>query len=206
MVELLFAMALFSFVLLILTAGVLQLFHIYQAGLGVRDTQQAARFASEEISRNGRNAVAFEVALATAPAGQRRDVICLDQTQAITGTPIAKTIFYTAQDGGVQVLHKATAKVVGCPANMNGVATTSDQKLTGPNVSVLQFASSATNALPSKSLTVDITVASANGLDVDSIDTAAAGGPQCKGGDSARYCSLTNVTTGVSSRVEESQL
>jgi prepilin-type N-terminal cleavage/methylation domain-containing protein len=62
LVELTIALALFSFTLLIMTVGVIQLFKIYQAGIGIRNTQQSARLISEELSRTARDAGAVYAA------------------------------------------------------------------------------------------------------------------------------------------------
>lgn len=54
LVELIVAMAFFSFMLAIISLGVVQVMRIYQSGVASRRTQSAARAAMEEISRDVR--------------------------------------------------------------------------------------------------------------------------------------------------------
>lgn len=56
LVELIVAMAFFSFMLTIISFGVVQVMRIYQSGVASRRTQQHARVALEEISRDVRSA------------------------------------------------------------------------------------------------------------------------------------------------------
>lgn len=55
LIELIIAMAIFSFMLLILMVGVLQIFKMYQADLSSKRSQEAARTAMDEISRDVRD-------------------------------------------------------------------------------------------------------------------------------------------------------
>ena len=61
LVELVMALAFFSFMMAILSIGVLQIMEIYQAGVSSRRTQQAARVAMEDITREVRAASRVEV-------------------------------------------------------------------------------------------------------------------------------------------------
>src|SRR5688500_10704829 len=56
LVELIVALAFFSFMLLIVSAGFLQIGRIYQSGVSLRRTQQAARSVTTEIAREVRGA------------------------------------------------------------------------------------------------------------------------------------------------------
>lgn len=61
LVELLLAMALFSFMLAILSLGFLQIGKIYQSGVASRSTQQTARAVMEDVAREVRGATAILV-------------------------------------------------------------------------------------------------------------------------------------------------
>lgn len=62
LVELIMALAFFSFMMAILSIGVVQIMRIYQAGVSQRRTQQAARVAMEDITREVRATTRIMVA------------------------------------------------------------------------------------------------------------------------------------------------
>lgn len=59
LVELVLAMAVFSFMLLIISAGFLNVVRLQQSGTSYRNTSQGTRFGMEEIVRNTRDASAI---------------------------------------------------------------------------------------------------------------------------------------------------
>jgi len=61
LIELILALALFSFVLLIVTIGLIQIIHLYQSGLAARNAQANSRTAFEEISRLSRDVSSVQV-------------------------------------------------------------------------------------------------------------------------------------------------
>jgi prepilin-type N-terminal cleavage/methylation domain-containing protein len=93
-VELVIAMALSSFLMIVLTSGIIQLYRIYQSGQGIRATQQNARFVAEELSRDIRDSGGFLVGASSnptitvggAPVTLHHDAICVVQSYAKTGT------------------------------------------------------------------------------------------------------------------------
>lgn len=60
LVELILAVALFSFVLVIVTAGIINVFRLYQQGAVSRSVQQSTRFAMDDMVRTGRLATNVE--------------------------------------------------------------------------------------------------------------------------------------------------
>lgn len=90
MVELILAMALFSFVLLIITTGFLNVVRLHQAGRASRDTQQNTRFGMEDIVRDARTAYRAEI-ISTDPLKHK---LCL----FITPGPGGGTQFYVDGD------------------------------------------------------------------------------------------------------------
>lgn len=84
LVELIVAMALFSMMLLIISVGVLQIMKMYQSGLASRQTQQAARLALEDITREVRNS-----STAIVPA---LDTLCLEGVQAVQYQVVNKSL------------------------------------------------------------------------------------------------------------------
>lgn len=90
MVELIMAMAFFSFMMVILSIGVIQVMRIYQNNLSTRRTQQAARTIVEDVAREVRGAARIPVAnIAT----QR---LCLEGAQTVeyerSGTQLLKKV------------------------------------------------------------------------------------------------------------------
>lgn len=62
LVELLMAMTLFSFMLILITSGFITVAKIYQSTLAARKTQSSARLAIEEVARQARNANTAQLA------------------------------------------------------------------------------------------------------------------------------------------------
>src|SRR5579859_2625197 len=60
LVELIVAMAFFSFMMAIISIGFIQITHIYQAGVSSRRTQEAGRSIMEDIAREVRSASAID--------------------------------------------------------------------------------------------------------------------------------------------------
>ncbi len=70
-IELLIAMTLFSSLLIVITAGFINILRLQTNTVASRNTQQAARYAIEEIVRTGRNSTAVSV-----PAAPVANVVC----------------------------------------------------------------------------------------------------------------------------------
>ncbi|MBI3983800.1 type II secretion system protein [Candidatus Microgenomates bacterium] len=77
LVELIVAMAFFGFMLALLSVGVLQIMRMYQSNLSSRRTQQAARLAVEEITREVRSASTAETSNFLCLEGQTRVVLAM---------------------------------------------------------------------------------------------------------------------------------
>jgi prepilin-type N-terminal cleavage/methylation domain-containing protein len=70
LVEMIMAMAIFSFMLLIILIGFLNIVHLHQAGISARDAQQNARFATEDMVRTMRESSAAQI-------NGAQDLLCL---------------------------------------------------------------------------------------------------------------------------------
>lgn len=77
LIELILALAIFNFVLLIVVVGYLNIVKIYENGIAARDAQQNARYGLEEISRLARNDSSYVVTHAA-----NGDRLCLYGSQS----------------------------------------------------------------------------------------------------------------------------
>lgn len=95
-VELVIAMTVFSAILLLVTAGLIDVMKIYRNGVARRSTQQAARVAMEDIVRTAREA--YEVVTPATPAGSGSDTICLTLKGSKVGYYIYADELYRLQE------------------------------------------------------------------------------------------------------------
>ncbi|TAK89020.1 prepilin-type N-terminal cleavage/methylation domain-containing protein [Patescibacteria group bacterium] len=203
-IELIIAMALFSFVLVIISGTILQLYKIYQATVGIRNTQQTARLVVEELARESRGAAALTVVNGPAGYGQttassgtvstQHDVVCFytsdDREQGV--------MFYTLSTGQNQqeIWKQSLGKNDSCqrPASSSG-----ERIANADNVSFLRFQVVATG---SDLVTFRMTVASTNALQPADLDpsTVDPNNVICRGVFAAQWCSITNVSTSIALR------
>ena len=180
LVELILAMAIFSFMLLIILIGFLTIVHLHQSGIAMRDAQQNARYASEDVVRTFRSAT--------------------DATVTPTANPNLNTLCLTV--GGASVLYRVDATgrllrdtftLASCPP---GFVT--ETALTSASVNVIGFSidrqSSGGLALASM---IRLSVASVSSYTF----TGSAGTMTCTPGQAAsQYCSVANIITASSTR------
>jgi prepilin-type N-terminal cleavage/methylation domain-containing protein len=146
-VELIIAMAISSLTFLVLTIGILHLFHIYQAGLGIRATQDGARAAATEISRDTRDAIYFvrasgldDPSSIDSSAKIYHDTVCLfsdakrDGQATVGGVDMdtaaaSGVMYYTSLDSGRYVLSRrqvAGVRILINPANGIAIPVTDE--------------------------------------------------------------------------------
>lgn len=74
LIELMMALTFFSFMMVLISIGVIQIMKIYQAGVSSRRTQQAARLVMEDITREVRGTSTIPVPATTSPSA---NTLCL---------------------------------------------------------------------------------------------------------------------------------
>ncbi len=210
LVEVLLAMAIFTFVMLVILGSLNGLYRIYRASVGIRDTQQQARLITEEITRATRNA-SYVVA--------GTNSICLFYSASRVNTFIqVPSDMYTVEgtpplDSRLVKRHAANALLAldgSTQCNPANVAYGPGQDLTSNEVSVALFEPSAASIVApvtlNSMLNFHLRIASRRALanelvnppvpfDPDNPDTT---GPMCDEGES--FCSMTSITSGVQAR------
>jgi type II secretory pathway pseudopilin PulG len=202
MVELVLAMAIFIFVLIVVINSISGLYRIYQAGVGIRDTQQQARSMSEEITRATRDAAhiitgANSVCLYYAAAMVGDSLVTSSQVFALvdTGDPLTR-----------QLVHRqtslATIPATGAVCDVNTYPAGTQRVLNSREVSVMLFnpvASATAVSIPQLNtlLTFELRVASRRAFATEITDLA---GPDPRCVDGANYCSMTSLTSSVQAR------
>lgn len=209
-VELLVAMALFSFVMLALSISILQLFNIYQSTIGVRNTQQAARLAAEELTRASRGAGRVVLGTPVAGYGQtstasgmvatNHDVICFytsDEVSVADGVDEADngTMFYTFSSAqNQQNLYKRT--IGAADPCVRPAAEEGEQIGSDVDVSFLRFQAT---LVGDDVVTFRLTIAatSANQA-VDLIRSPSdASNVTCSQAQAPQWCSITDLNTSI---------
>lgn len=189
LVELTIAMAVFSFMLLIVSKGFLQVLRVQQAGVASRNTQQNARLIMEQMTREARSA--FDVHIQ--PGIGSTQTICM-----VTAGGLSE--YYVVLVSGIPRLYRGTRDY-----NSGYVAgvcqpPTATQVLSSANVKVVDLSGLVTNPVPVAgepapipSLNMTIKLASATGqLD--------ASGLKCDAGFNNQFCSVTSLTSSISLR------
>jgi prepilin-type N-terminal cleavage/methylation domain-containing protein len=157
LIELVLAIAVFSFMLLIIVNGYLNVFRIYQNGLASRDTQQNGRIGMEELVRAVREAKDIR---GVATAGDF-DYVCLELPNGY----IRKLMVFIPGGDTYQAMYVVTAppgpglSITNCgglnPTSAGAVA----QKLTSNNVEVVEFKPVVVNTVaPSGNQSVQLVV------------------------------------------------
>jgi prepilin-type N-terminal cleavage/methylation domain-containing protein len=198
--ELTIAMAIFSFVLVIMTAALVQLYRIYDSGQQIRDTQESVRTVSEDITNDAHDALSIVVA--PDPTYPAHSLICLYTTYQQTSSTLIGVEYFVQPDP----LNANASAVTEVPVTYNGTipATTCrvpvnplrGQIITGDEVTVKGFAASvnpAPVATNSQVLTLNLSIASVAGQNLLQPDPKNPGLFQCPGGPGSEYCSLTNL-------------
>ncbi len=191
------AMAIFSFMLLIIVGGYLNVFKLYQNGLASRDTQQNGRFGMEEMVRTVRES---KDALGVVSGGDF-DYVCL---QSQTG---AMSKLMTAASGSYQVLqivvlpNPAAFDLATCGALSAATAGVATEILSSTNVEVVSFKPTvllAPTAAGSKSVMLELKIAThKNGLSFG-VDTVTQ--KTCSTVTTSQFCSITTYESSATVR------
>jgi prepilin-type N-terminal cleavage/methylation domain-containing protein len=209
LVELLLAMAIFSFMLLIMSAGVIRLIHFYQATLDVRATQQAAREVSDDLTEAARQSSLITVSnVGPAYGGQPESAVCFfsslshNADSTITGSGIA---FYAQQTGTYQWTIYQVA-FSGLTSNVTGSGSctppSGGAEVTSTAVSFIRFG--ATTTPDNRLVQFEMVIAGSSELTpVTNIDYTALPLPTCSDGNND-YCSITNLQVAAEAREPQS--
>jgi prepilin-type N-terminal cleavage/methylation domain-containing protein len=211
LVELLLAMAVFSVLLVIMSSGVLQLYRIYEAGLEIRDTQEAARTIAQDITNDTHDSLA--VAVGTSSNGQSE--ICLYTTIQQQNNTLTGIEYYTGPHDASSTslaVHRVGVTTPYNPSAAPGCGTTTgtDTVITSTAVTVKIFQANALapvapNIAPSL-ISLAMSVESADAQQPgDVIHDAVSGLDQCNPASSGlQYCSITNIQLSALSHSETS--
>lgn len=207
LIEFIFALAISSVLLLVLSSGSLRLFEIYQEGLGIRASQQAVRSLSEELTRITRDGSSAVITGGGAS-------LCVARQPNTFPNGTASAVIYSRINAAGEVnsvtKQNAVATITASPASMTCAASGPVQTMTNEDVSVEWLAFSfrrggnlivgGNNDTLSRLINYQIRASSSYGLtaaDITGLNTAAL---QCVPG--ATYCSVTRVDSSVSLRGE----
>ncbi len=193
LIELLVAMTFFSFMMLLVSVGVIQVMRLYQADIATKRTQNAARVAMEDITREVRDASTI---------GQAVDrVLCLEG---------AKTVRYDLVDivsDGRLSLRKTTGGSCIAPEPPDDDNSLIIIDATKKNIQAREFLNTPTyidsngngavDAGETTSVRISLIVTTGN-PDLFEVD-----GKICNPGPGSQFCSTTNYTNVVSLRGTE---
>lgn len=210
-VELLLAMALFSFILLAVSSGVIKLIQIYTSGVGIRNTQQFARNFSEQFTQTARPLGVYNTdlrgnatiisdtsqSIATSEGDQavHQDVVCVYSSRA---DGFAQgTMFYTLRDGATSRfdLYKTTVPTDGASC-ARPASTSGSQRLNPDTVSVAVFQAVTTGSL----IDLNVTAMATTGLQSDDLVKTGPYPVNCRPQVGDQFCAITNVASSVNFR------
>ncbi|HSX02369.1 MAG TPA: prepilin-type N-terminal cleavage/methylation domain-containing protein [Candidatus Saccharimonadia bacterium] len=180
LIELLMAMAVFSFMLMIVTGGFLQVVRIHQAGVASRTTQQNARLVLDGLMKGVRAA-----ATATAMDHGAKDLLCLARG--------SQTLEYAVDSSGN--LRVGTLSGATCPDP--AVITGSWSTVNDPTVLVSQFDVTTTPPLAPGLGTAMITLTLVSRNNLAALDATQT---HCVPGSGSQFCAVTTLSSGAALR------
>lgn len=181
MIELLMAMAVFSFMLMIVSAGFIQVVRIHQSGIASRTTQQNSRLVIDAVMKD----VRISASAASANPGQL-NWLCLAKG--------SQTLEYAVDTSGnlrVGVIPNPAPGT--CPVpTFTGWGTLNDA-----GVIVTQFAVVTTPAVDTGLGTAMVTLTMASRNNLNALDPTRT---QCLPGSGSQFCAVTTVSSGAALR------
>jgi prepilin-type N-terminal cleavage/methylation domain-containing protein len=172
LVEIMLAMAIFTFMLLVVSLAYINIARLYSASTAARNVQQNNRFAMEQMSRVARTA--NKVTLSNPDSQGSLTSICFGTSD----------LFYVVNGELRQ------AKVASCSAT-----PTVYQTLSSPGLSVARMEADT-------SVTGTVTLRLWMTSRVDLLDTADPGKLACKSGAGSEFCAINKLVTTVELRGE----
>jgi len=188
LVELILALALFNFVLLIVTVGYLTIVHIHENGVATRNAEQNNRFGVEELVRASRAANGYVIGVDPAT---HQNTLCLYGS----GNPME---FYVSTDGHLHqaILNPNWADKTVCPPKDSSgalVAKPYDKAISSDDVIILNFNLTQVNV--NDSFMLDMTIGT-RGNQFDSHNNNNCDPTQ----PGAQFCASTRIHTAVTLR------
>ncbi len=178
LIELLMAMTVFSFMLLIVSAGFIQVVRIHQSGIASRATQQNARLVLDSIMKN----VRVSASAASANPGQR-NWLCIAKG--------SQTLEYAVDPtGNLRQGTIANPAPGTCPAP---VFNATWRTLNDSAVMVTQFAVTTTPAVDPGLGTAMITLTVVSRNNLNALDPTQT---RCLPGSGSQFCAVTTVSSG----------
>ncbi len=188
LIELVMAMAVFSFLLLLVSSGFIQVVRIHQAGIASRSTQQNARLVLDALAKD----IRVSALASSATVTSQYDRLCL----AKGSQTLQYAVDTTTGDLKVNTITPPAAGTCPAPANFTGWRTLNDDI-----VRVEQFR--AVTTLPAQpglgTAMVTLTLASRNNL--NALDPAS--NPprtRCLPGAGSQFCAVTTLSSGATLR------
>jgi prepilin-type N-terminal cleavage/methylation domain-containing protein len=204
-VELVIAMAIMSMATLFLTTGILRLYHLYQNGLSIRNTQQSARVVADQITIDARTKTKAVAALTpqnVTVGAKTYQVYPLCFYLTSPAAPAPNVTIYHVNAQGRLIRHsegiKGTSSTINpssCDPTQMSFNSAEDQILTPDNVTVVKFRPPSTTPQDATVASVDLGVAS--NYDLPSVDANGA----CHGAVS-QWCSVTNLQITINTRAQ----
>jgi prepilin-type N-terminal cleavage/methylation domain-containing protein len=180
MVELLIAMAVFSFMMMIVTAGFVQVVKIHQSGIASRTTQQNSRLVLDAVSKD----IRLAATAATANPGQK-NWLCLARGSL--------TQEYAVDTNGDLQVGTIPSQAPGvCPPPNFSDTARGWRRLNDPSVEVTQFAAATTAGVQTGLGTAMVTITMASRNNLDALDTSRT---RCLPGPGAQFCAVTTLST-----------
>jgi prepilin-type N-terminal cleavage/methylation domain-containing protein len=177
LVELLIAMAVFSFMMMIVTAGFIQVVRIHQSGIASRATQQNARLVLDTITKQIR-----EAGTATVGTGRTAQLTQLCLTKG------SQNLEYYV-DGNDNLWVGANPAPGSCVAP---TVMTDWNKLNDSTVRVKQFVATTTQAVAPGLGTVMVTLTVASNNNLDALDATQT---RCLPGAGSQFCAVTTLSS-----------
>lgn len=183
LVEISLAMAIFTFMLLVVAMAYINIARLYNASTAARNVQQNNRFAMEQISRVARTAKSMEVSTSDSTGGLRS--ICFASTNG-------SELFYlhSLDANDIQKNELRQASVTSCSTPPSSFKTLSSAS---SNAARLQASTA-----PSGTVTISLWMVSKTDL----LDSVSGSNLQCKSGVGAEFCAINKLTTTVELRGE----
>lgn len=177
LIEISLAMAIFTFMLLVVSLAYINIARLYNASTAARNVQQNNRFAMEQISRVAR--VAKTATVTTTPY----QGICF-KSQA------SEAYFYLRNIGNGDALKNELLQAKSC-----GTPGANPQVLTAPGSYAARLTA---DTSVESSVTIRLWMTSRTDL-LNTVDLA---NLSCKGGAGSEFCAINNLTTTVGMRGE----
>lgn len=201
-VELVIAIAILGIFFTVVTASVLRLTNIYQSGVGIRNTQQAARYIGDEITRESRKAATFAISDNTRVVQTSTGDVTSAQDSFCSYTDVNRNqgvIFYVAQEAGTNRFSMFRAAPLPNTCDPGQLSPkVQPQRMNPPEVSITRF--DIGSGHPSM-VDYELSAIAASSLSPDDIRGGGPEGVECVPGIGEQFCAITNAETSLAMRL-----